>query len=170
MEGKHFVLKQIEVDTPKIHHLVLGENLIRHIDGGFSKIIVENSCGLNRFYLKESVAPFGTWSDNRRLKINETRPVHSHNIIGLGVCEKYFIELFEPEKEEESVESANNNKMICGICCLNDKNSIVFPCNHFFACIQCLGELIDRAHKDIRFPKCPVCRGPIIGHVKIYHA
>jgi hypothetical protein len=141
MEGKHFVLKQIEVDTPKIYHLVLGENLIRHIDGGFSKIIVEDSCGLDRFYLKELAAPFGTWSDNKRLKINETRWVHFNNIIGLGVYEKYFIELFEPEKEEETVESADNNKMICGICCINDKNSIVFPCNHFFCMYPMFGTI-----------------------------
>ncbi len=190
MDVKHYCLI-----IAKIHHLVIGENLIRHIDGGFSKIIVEDSYGivfisktwqphlehgviktlkfplLRPHWIQFASGRTWTWSNGRKLKINETLWITDWYMrIGLGIHEKYCIEEFKQEREEEETVEAANNKMLCNICCENDKNSVVFPCNHFFACIQCLGKLIKRAHDDIRTPNCPVCRGPIVGHVKIYHA
>jgi hypothetical protein len=100
--------------------------------GGYSQIILEDIYGIYRFYLKDLAAPFGTWSNGRKLKINETLWITSwYMIIGLGMHEKYLIEEFEPEEKKEETIEVSNDKILCNVCCENDKNVVIFPCNHF---------------------------------------
>lgn len=72
----------------------------------------------------------------------------------------------ETKNEERLTPSAppptprlSNN--LCSCCMENDKNSVLFPCNHVCTCMECANYIFNKGNK-----KCPVCRVKITKVVK----
>lgn len=97
--------------------------------------------------------------ENRRFRV----PAENINLITLkgkyyySVKKKNSIQIIESEESDFSglkiYEDNQNNE--CAICLCNAKDTVFFPCGHFYCCNECSDNLIN----------CPICRSKITNKI-----